>query len=199
MQTLGGHFYDSAELAFFCGAVLLAIQGRLLALVLLTSFATLNKESFLFFLPALYPFLREKLDRKNTLAGLALAILVSGLLNAYVKFIFHQNPGDVAEIHFWENLKEYLLPWTYMRIEWTYGLPSPEGANLATLVFIFIIVVRGISQISPAMKSHLLIAISINFPLFLVFCQTGELRNLSMMFVGFVVLMAGALKTVKSD
>jgi hypothetical protein len=96
-------------------------------------------------------------------------------------------------------LKDNLLPWTYMRIEWTYGLPSPEGANLVTLAFIFIIVVRGISQIAPAMKSHLLIAISINFPLFLVFCQTGELRNLSMMFVGFVVLMAGALKTVKPD
>ena len=80
----------------------------------------------------------------------------------------------------------------------TYGIPGPKGFFLATLALIFIIVVRGVSQVSPVMKSHLFIVMSINVPLFLAFCATGELRNLSMTFVGFVVLMAGAMKTVKT-
>lgn len=65
LQTIGGYFYDSLELAFFSSALLLAINGRIFALIFLAAIATLNKESFLFFLPALYPFLRTTFNPKK--------------------------------------------------------------------------------------------------------------------------------------
>jgi hypothetical protein len=42
-------------------------------------------------------------------------------------------------------------------------------------------------------RQHLALAAAINIPLFLMFCAAGEMRNLSMLYVGTVALMAGAL------
>lgn len=46
VETIGGYYYDSVEIVFFCAAVLLASRGWSVALVLLALPATMNKESF---------------------------------------------------------------------------------------------------------------------------------------------------------
>lgn len=197
VQTIGGYFYDSLELAFFSGALLLATQGRIVAIIILAAIATLNKESFLFFIPTLYPFLCEKLSKKNSLVGLGIAIFIAGLVNTYIKFIYQANGGGVVEFQLFANLLNYINPITYFRLDMTYGMFSPQGLFLTTVPVIFIIVVRGKKHVQSVWKLHMKIAALINIPLFLTFCATGELRNLSMLFAGFVIFMAATIETVR--
>ena len=201
IQTYGGYFYDSLELTFFCGAVLLTNTGlltgkvRLLALAFLVVFATLNKESFLFIIPTLYPFLRGQFSQKITYINLFILLIISALVNVYIKYIFYENTGGFVAVQILDNLTGYLTLSNYFHYETTYGLPSPTRMFILTLILIFIIFVRGWYNIAPVWKQHLKIAAVINIPLFIAFCSVGELRNLSITFVGFVILIAAKIKT----
>ena len=197
VQSIGGFFYDSVELAFFSGALLLAVKGRLFALIILTIFATLNKESFLFFIPTLYPILREKFALKKTLLILGVALLVAALVKAYLQHTYQANLGSEMYVQFFDNIKAYLNPLTYLRNETTYGLPGPSGFFITTIAIMLIIALRGRPVVSSAWRQHFLIALIINFPLFFAFCVAGELRNLSMLYVGSVVFIAAAIKTTQ--
>ena len=197
VQSIGGFFYDSMELAFFSGALLLAVQGRLFALIVLTIFATLNKESFLFFIPTLYPILREKHVLKKTLFVLGAALLIAIVIKVYLQHTYQTNPGSEIYVQFFDNIKAYFTPMTYFRNETTYGLPGPSGFFITTIAIMLIIALRGRPAVSAAWKQHFLIALMINAPLFFAFCVAGELRNLSMLYVGSVVFMAAAIKSTQ--
>ena len=178
IQTGGGYFYDSVELVFFSSAVLLASKGHWISLAILAVVATLNKESFFFIIPTLYPFLREKFSQNKTIVVLILAIIISGVVNVYIKSFFQESSGVPMQFHLLKNIKDYFRLGTYFQYETTYGLPSPRGFFITTIALMFIIVMRGWHEVAPIWKSHMLIATVINLPLFLVFCSSGELRNL---------------------
>ena len=199
IETIGGYYYDSIELAFFAAAVLLARRGHIVALLLLAAPATMNKESFFFFIPALYPFLREKVSQKRTVASLAAALFLSGTVNAISKYIYMDNSGGMAVFQLFKNLRAYLDPWNYLDTSVTYGMPSPGGASIVTLLVIAIISIRGWHRLDSIIQRHILIAGTINLPLFLAFCHPGELRNLSMLYVGFVMMMAETMRQEKGS
>jgi hypothetical protein len=194
LQTFGGYFYDNIELLFMSLAFLVAIRGSIPLLIAITIPATLNKESFIFYLPALYPLLRRHLSSKMSSVAVGIAVAVAALLNAQLKLHFLASPGGTAELHFVENIKGYLMVSNYFRPEVTYGIIGPQGAFAGTLAVIVIILFRGWPSCPRYVRQHLLIAAAINFPLFLIFCITGELRNLSLMYVGFVILIAFSLE-----
>lgn len=193
-QTLGGYFYDSTELFFLSLSFLLAYRGRGLLLIALVLPATLNKESFFFFLPALYPLLRRKFSMRKALVLITAAIITAGIVNVLMKLVFIEAPGGVAEFTLLKNLENYLEAWTYIDSEITYGIVGPGKISLGTLAVILIIVLRSWPNSPPEIKWHLLVAAAINFPLFLTFATTGELRNLSFLFVGFMILVASAIE-----
>jgi hypothetical protein len=188
LMTVGGYFYDSSELFFVSLAFLIAARGKILFLIALALPATLNKETFFFILPTLYPLLRQNLSKRMAMTATCFSIIVSGLINVLLKINFSDAPGGIAEIHFYENIKAYLLPWNYRQFEVTYGVAGPAGAFFGTLIVIAVIVLRGLPNCPPKVRQHLLLAAAINLPLFVFFCATGELRNLSLLFVGFVIL-----------
>lgn len=193
LQTSGGYFYDSIELAFLSLGFLLAYRGRSWALILIVLPATLNKESYFFFLPTLYPLLRCNFSRKKALTAISLALLVAGTVNVWTKLRFSDLPGSVAQFHWAENIQHYLNPNYYLRTEVTYGIIGPKGMFLGTLLVILGILLRGWSLCPSEIRQHLSIAVAINLPLFLILCTTGELRNLSLLFVGFVIVVAFVL------
>lgn len=193
LQTVGGYFYDGPELLFDALAFLLAARGYLLALIALAIPATLNKESFFFMLPALYPLLRTSLSVRMAAAGILAAMLASGIINALLKLYFADAAGVAAEFHLLENITTYLKSWTYRQVETTYGIMGPAGAFFGTLLVMAIIAIRGWPSCPALLRQHMLIAACINIPLFILFCSPGELRNLSMLFVGFVVLIGYCL------
>lgn len=122
-------------------------------------------------------------------------MFVAGLVNTYLKLMYQTNGGGVVEFQLLVNLISLFNPATYLRLDMTHGMFSPQGLFLTTIPIIFIIMLRGAKHVAPIWKTHMAIAAAINIPLFLAFCATGELRNLSMLFAAFVVFMAATIKT----
>lgn len=190
LQTMGGYYYDSWELFFLSFAVLLAIRSRWLALLAVAAIATLNKESFLFFIPCLWPFLRQTFSIQKTIVLSMAMLAIAGLVNLYIKHQFSGNPGGIFEFNLISNLQIYLQSDTYFKSEFTYGLMGPSGPNWITLLFIAVLIFQGWNLLSLTMRQHALICAVINLPLFIVLGGAGELRALGFLYVPFTGLMA---------
>ena len=189
VQTVGGYPYDYPELFFMSAALLLALRRHWVWLCLLAIPATLNKESFFFFLIALYPILRATASNKITLQVLGAAILLSGFVNIVLKWAYLDAGGGTASFQLFNNIKYFYLS-SYGQLEVTYGFVGPSGAFLGTLAVIAVILLRAWPLCSPMMCSHIKFAAVLNLPIFILFCATGEMRNLSILFVSFIILIA---------
>lgn len=194
LQTVGGYYYDAIELFFTSLAFLAAMRRQVWLLLVAALLGTLNKEAFFFFVPALYPLLHARLGRTRALWTAGAALLVAGLVNAAMKLAFLHSPGVAAEFKLFRNILDYLNPLTYVQLENTYGIAGPHGVFLGTLLVMALIVLRGWRDVAPEVRQHVLIGACVNLPLFVLFCAPGELRNLSLMFVGFVVLSGHVLQ-----
>lgn len=194
LQTVGGYFYDTVELLFASLAFLLALRGRpqlaMPALAALVLVATLNKETFFFVLPALYPLLRQRFTRRTAWCAVGLLVLLAGLMNVALKVAYLEAVGGAAEFHLFDNLRAYVFGTAYFRLETTYGLVGPSRAFVGTLAVLGIVLWRAWPLAPRVVRRHLAICAIVNLPLFLAFCATGELRNLSTTFTGLVLLVA---------
>jgi hypothetical protein len=199
VQTIGGYFYDSVELFFLSAAALAAIRGRWIFLIALSIPATLNKEAFFFFAISLYPLLLIRCSRRTALISIVAMVVISGGVNAWVKWLYIDAGGGVVSFQLLNNLEKYFNFSTYAQLEVTYGIVGPSGAFLGTLLVVGIIAARGWQSCPKVVRHHLLIAAMLNLPLFVMFCAPGELRNLSLLFVGFVVLIASAIGSQRSS
>jgi hypothetical protein len=193
LQTVGGYFYDSIELLFFALAFLFASRGRWGLLICLAPLATLNKEAFFFFVPALYPMLRRRLPVRLAALGAAATALASAAVNAATRSYYQGAPGTAVEVHILGNLAQYLHLATYRAVETTYGVPGPAGLFAGTLALLVLVALRGWPNCPREVRRHICVAAAINIPLFLFFCAAGELRNLSLTYIGLVILVASAM------
>lgn len=189
LLTEGGYFYDLPEILFMALAVWLSLRGRLLGLLVITALATLNKESFLFFVVTLFPFLRATLPVKTTLRVQFLLLVVAAAINAIMKLKYAHNPGGVVQFHLMNNLHFMAHLSSYLRFEYNYGMLTPKGLNLINVFLVAVLVRSAWGKVSPAVRQHLAIAAVINVPLFVAFCFYDELRNLSMLDTGFVIIL----------
>jgi hypothetical protein len=193
LTTEGGYMYDMAELMFMALAVLLAAQGRLLLLAIVVAFATFNKESFLLFVFALYPFIRARFSLKRTLGMGALLLGVSAMVNVAVKLHYADNPGGFVVNQLPGHIYWLLDPRSYFLLEVNYGAVTTKGFNIVHLIIVAFVVRSAWQFLPPVLRRHVLIAAAINIPFFIVFCYQGELRNLSMLFVGFTFMISIAI------
>ena len=190
MLTEGGYFYDMPELLFMALAVLLAMRGQLLWLVIVTALATYNKESFLFFVLTLYPFLRARYTLRNTILIELGLLAIAVVINLAVKLHYAGNIGEPVESQLMEHLLWLLKPSSYFAFEVNYGIPTTKGFNIVHFALLAILVHNGWRYLAPTVRQHFWIALVINVPLFLAFCYEGELRNLSMLYMTLVILMS---------
>lgn len=190
----GGLFYDDAELLFLSGAVLAALDRRLALLALCTVLGTLNKETFLVFIPTLIPFLRPQMRLPRLVATTGGLMAISALIYAVLRRAYASNGGFDADANWRDNLLFYLDLRNLLKFEKAYGLMLPRvwgvfwiaaGAAVVSTVW------RGVDR---RLKRHLVIASVINLPLFLLFGAPAEVRNLSLCFVGFASLIAYAVE-----
>lgn len=189
LQTEGGFFYDIPELLFMALAVIFAMRGQWLALALLTAAATYNKESFLFFVIALYPFLRMHYSAKGSVLIELLLVAIAVVINLVVKWYFAGNPGDVVQSQLISHLLWLIQPSSYFEFEVNYGVPTPKGFNIIHILLLVFLIRGAWKYVPPVFNKHLLIALVINVPLFLAFCYQGELRNLSLLFMGLLLII----------
>ena len=186
---MGGYFYDYPEILFMAGALWLVTSGSFWPLVPLTALATVNKEAFLFFVPALYPFIRVRASRIEAITQVGILLLTAGATYLVIRNAYLANPGWAAQNHSPEALAYYLNPMNLLRRETTYGLRVFQAYSFVTLGLVGLVAFRGWRGQSAAVRDHIRLAAAINVPLFLLLCFPGEVRNLSLLYMGFLFLL----------
>ena len=194
LETVGGYFYDFGELLFFSSAVFFAHRGWWLPLILITPFAEYNKESFFFFVVTLFPLLMAKIGKKKAASVIALCVLISGCVYLYISSVYADNIGVPAEFQLHFHLQLLFNLWTYTEI--VYGVFFGWGTFFLYVILVAWLMKSAWSKLSLTWKYHLGLAALINIPLYLLFCAPGELRNLSMLFISFMVSLAVYLNEV---
>ncbi len=193
-EVLGGYYYDLGEVLFLFSAALLAIRGKFLALLILSPLATLNKESFFFFVPTLFPLIRQHFDFKKSAAITLGVIFLSGLSYLFVREMFSANPGDAADWRLTEHFENILDIGSYFLTDSIYGLPLGARVFLPYVICVLWIIQSSWKNLSECWKNHAKIALAINGVLYFLFVVPGELRDLSMLYVSFMILVAFHLR-----
>ena len=188
-MSMGGFFYDFPEVFFMALAALLAMRGRWLWLVPLTAVATYNKEVFLVFTVMLFPFLRANMPTRNAALVVAGLVGVAGVTHLLGRIEFADNPGG-SESWLRESILFYADPRNLFAFEVNFGVVTPRGYSLFTILAVLALFVGGWRKLPQPMQQHVLLAPAINLPLVLVFCGPGEVRNFSLCFIALLALIA---------
>lgn len=187
-------YYDCGEIFFFSLATLLALKSYWLALILIAPVAEYNKESFLFFLLTLYPLLAEKISAKKAVAVVTISAFLSGLVYLYVSSIYTGNFGGNTEWHFYEHVQEFFSLQSWLTKYPFYGVYWGVGFFIPNILMIVWLVKCTWKKLSVAWKFHIKLALIINLPLFILFCQPNELRNLSLLYISFIAMLSIFIK-----
>ena len=195
-EVLGGYYYDIFEFLFMFMAVRFAVHGSWGALLILAPLATFNKESFFFFLIALYPLIHSKADIKKATMITLCAVILSGLTYLYVRQLYVGNPGGSVEWWLEEHIKELFSLDSYIYTTSIYGLPLGEGMFLPHIICVYLIIKKSWHYLTPAWKNHVKITACINAFLYFMFAHPNEIRNLSLLYVSFMLLTAFFIRDV---
>jgi len=167
--------------------------GRLILLAAVAAMATWNKEAFFFFVATLYPLLRLSLSRIRAAGVVAALVFVCGCVYLALRMRYAGNPGGAVSFQPGANLLHFLDPGNWFRTESTYGVALPKGLSAVMMLMIAGVAVIGWGRLPAPLRQHVLAAVAVNVPLFLLFAAEGEARNLSMLYPSLLVLMAMAL------
>ena len=190
LEVLGGYYYDIFEILFMFLAARFALHGNWIGLIILTPIAEANKESFLFFLLTLYPLLHMHYDvKKATMLTLGTAFL-AGLIYLYIRHMYIGNPGDMADWRIKDHMKSIFHLAGYFHTTSIYGLPLGLGMFLPHMICVYWIIRKAWHHLTDAWKNHAKIALLINGILYILFVLPNEIRDLSLLYVIFMVLTA---------
>ena len=195
-EVLGGYYYDCLEVLFLFLAVRFALHGNFVGLLILAPIATLNKESFFFFLATLYPLTRKNFSTKKSAVITLLSIFLAGLAYLFVKQTFINNPGDMADSRIVEHLDMIFDVSTYFLTDSIYGVPLPARMFFLYIIFVVWLVKNYWKNLSAEWKLHAKIALVINGILYWLFVVPGELRDLSMLYSSLMILTSYFLRDI---
>ncbi len=195
-ESLGGYYYDILEFLFMFLAVRFVLHGNFIALFILVPIAEWNKESFLFFLATLYPLIRQHADLKKSAIITLGAMFSAGLAYLYVRQMFLNNPGDMADWRVPDHLKSVFEIKSYFHTDSIYGIPFGSRIFLPHVIFVIWIIKNSWCKLSECWKSHAKFALVINGALYFLFVVPGELRDLSMLYMTFALLTAYYLRDI---
>jgi hypothetical protein len=186
----GGYFYDLSELAFIALAVWMALKFDWWWMLPLVALATWNKESFLLVTLTLYPLLRRRHTVAGALVGTALLASTCAAVYLAIRSRFSQNAGG-AVLHQWRLQLDFLShPRNLIRLEQTYGISHFKAFSLVPLALIVWTAWRGWRLLPLEIRRYGQIAAAINIPLYFLFCAPGEMRDFSLLYVVFLLLLA---------
>jgi len=156
---------------------------------------TWNKESFLLFLPAVYPFLRQRASRLAAALQVGVLMVFCGIAYLPVRMRFAGNPADASVVPGLDQLNSILHPHDlFFATETTYGLFLWKASTILPMALLVWTVWRAWRKLPLMLQRHAQIAAAINLPLYVLFCAPGELRNLSMLYVVLLLVLATNLE-----
>ena len=195
-EVLGGYYYDIFEILFMFMAAHFAYHKRWLGLLLLTPIAEANKESFLFFLITLYPLTRMHFPVKKAAALTLSTIFLAGITYLYIRQLYAGNPGDMADWRIRDHMQTIFDLGSYFYTTSIYGLPLGEGMFLPHMICVIWIVRKAWHHLTDAWKSHAKIALVINGILYFMFVLPNEIRDLSLLYVSFMILTSFFIRDI---
>ena len=196
IEVLGGYFYDFPEFLAFFVAVRLALSGNLIGILILTPIAELNKETFFFFIPTLFPFVMKKLGFKKSAAYILSAMFIAGVTYLLVLSRFAGNVGDMADWRIIDHAKDFFRINSYFIMDSIYGVSLPSRMFITHIIYVVWIVKTSWKYLSDDWKLHVKIAAVINGALYFMFVLPGELRDLGLLQMSFMILTAYFIKCV---
>lgn len=195
-EVLGGYYYDCLEVLFLFLAAKFAFHGNFIGLLILAPIATLNKESFFFFLITLYPLTRKNFDFKKSAVITFATILFSGLAYLFVRQTFINNSGDMADLRIFEHFEMLFDLGSYVSTDSVYGLPLPARMFFFYIIYVVWLVKNFWKNLSDEWKLHAKIALVIDGVLYWLFVVPGELRDLSMLYISLMILTSYFLRDI---
>jgi hypothetical protein len=185
------YYYDYPELTFMMLSVWVALKYDWWWIIPVGALAAWNKESFLLFIPTLYPFMRRQSDSALVYVRLFILGVTCILVHSLIWMHFRRNFGGTVEWHILDQINFFQHPINLIiSRDVTYGVTHPAPFTLIPLILIASIVLNGWARLPVTFQLHAKIATVINLPLYIIFCWPGELRNLSMLYVSFATLIA---------
>lgn len=198
-EVAGGYYYDFFEILFMFMAVKFALHKNIFALLILAPVATLNKESFFFFLATLYPLTRKNFDMKKSALITLSSIFFAGLAYLYVRQLFIGSPGNMADGRLIEHFESLFDIGTYFLTDSIYELPLPSRMFLLHIIYVVWIVKNAWHNLDENFKNHAKFALVINGILYFMFVLPGELRDLSMLYLSFMILTGFYIRDILSE
>ncbi len=195
-EVLGGYYYDIFEILFMFTAAHLAYHKKWWGLLLLTPIAEANKESFLFFLITLFPLARMHFPVKKAAAITLSTIFLAGITYLYIRHLYAGNPGDMADWRIRDHMQTIFDLGSYFYTTSIYGLPLGEGMFLPHMICVIWIVKKAWHHLTDAWKKHAKIAFAINGILYFMFVLPNEIRDLSLLYVSFMILTAFFIRDI---
>lgn len=187
----GGYFFDFPELLFMAMAAWMALELDWWWIIPIAALGTWNKESFLLFIVTLYPLFRRRYSRISSLIAVGVLVMVCAVVYLPIRLHFAHNPGGTVEWHLGEQVTFLLHPLSVDNlIDRTYDLMFPAFSSLIPFAILVWAVWRGWRLLPTWAKRHAQIAALINVPLYLLFCMPGEFRDLSLLFISFLLILA---------
>lgn len=187
----GGYFFDFPELLFMALAAWVALEFEWWWIIPVAALGTWNKESFLLFMITLYPLFRRRYSRMTSLVGVGVLVLVCVAVYLPLRLTYAHNPGGTVEWHLQDHVTFLLHPFLVDNlIDRTYDLMFPAFSSLIPFALLVWTVWRGWPLLPRWAKEHAQIAAAINVPLYLLFCMPGEFRDLSLLFISFLLILA---------
>jgi hypothetical protein len=191
----GGYFFDFPELLFLAAGAWIAMKFDWWFLIPVAALGAWNKESFLLFMFTLYPLLRRRHSRFACLLGVAILLAVCAAVYLPIRMHFANNPGAMVEWHLKDQVAFYLHPFAMDTwVDRTYDLMFPALSGPLPTLFLVWTVWRAWKHLPVWLKRHAQIAALVNVPLYLLFCQPGEFRDLSLLYVSLLLVIATNLQ-----
>ncbi len=189
-----GYFYDFPELALLSLACWVAIEFDWWWLIPVCALGTWNKESFLLFIPALYPFIRGHRSGKQAVIGTGALLAASLTVYLPIHMYFKNNPGGTVLFNLSRQFQPGLQISALFKHDTTYGILTLTPYNPLILGLIVWTVWRGWALLPNVAKRHARIAFAIDITLYLLFGEVGELRGLGFLYVTVLLLIAENLR-----
>jgi hypothetical protein len=132
--------------------------------------------------------------RIAALAAVSLAVLLP------IHLRFAHNPGGDTGV-WWRGQLHFLFSAhnLFFATEETYGVRMLSASTVLPLALMLWTAARGWSGVPREMQRHACLAAAVNIPLYIFFCNPGELRNLSMLSIAALVLIAVNLNRLRND
>lgn len=190
LEVLGGYYYDIFEILFMFLAARFALHGNWAGLIILTPIAEANKESFLFFLLTLFPLARMNFGVKKAATLTLGTAFLAGVTYLYIRQMYVGNPGDMADWRIKDHMRSIFHIAGYFYTTSIYGLPLGQGMFLPHMICVFWIIKKAWHHLTDTWKNHAKIALVINGILYFMFVLPNEIRDLSLLYVTFMILTA---------